>query len=135
MNTRLLMAASSIFLGLSGLALNFLPREILAASGHPSSPALAALLQVAGCSLLGWAMLNWYARGFVLGGIYARPVTLGNLMHFLGAALAIGKTALAHGPAGVLLPLFLAYALFAAAFGYLVFGRGSACVASPDGER
>ena len=124
------MASSAAFLAALGLVLTFAPHEMLVAMGVSASGPAAVLLQMAGASLVGWALLNWTARGLVIGGIYSRPLTLGNLVHFASGSLAIGKAAVGAGFPPLLLVPLAGYAVLACCFGYLVFGRGAARV--PD---
>ena len=79
MKTRALMAASAVFLGITGVAALFAPDEILHAAGIPSSPFLPPLVQLCAALLLGFAMTNWMIKGSRVGGIYNRPIALGNL--------------------------------------------------------
>lgn len=116
--TRLLMSASAVVLGLLGLAGTFLPDEVLGRLGAPGSPPLLLLVQVLGALYLGFAALDWMARGNLIGGIYSRPLAIGNLLHFLTAGIAMLRR-LTELPA--LWPLALAYALFAACFAVVLF--------------
>ncbi|HEV7763367.1 MAG TPA: hypothetical protein VGQ76_00060 [Thermoanaerobaculia bacterium] len=59
-------------------------------------------------------MLNWTAKGSLIGGIYNRPVSIGNLLHFTMGALALGKAAVA-GPFEIVCAAIV-YTIFAIAF-------------------
>jgi len=83
MNTKLIMALSAIFLALIGVSLTFLPGEIAVLTGLGASKALLLLLQILGALYFSMAMLNWMAKGSIIGGIYNRPIALANLTHFL----------------------------------------------------
>ena len=87
MNTRILMVASAIVMGAAGAAGLFLPHEILAAIGAPASGLLPSLLQIHAALLLAFAMLNWMAKDSLIGGIYNRPVLVGNVTHFAIGAI------------------------------------------------
>jgi hypothetical protein len=128
MNSRIIMASSAAFLALIGLSLTFAPDEILRHYGVSAAAPIPLLLQMGGGALVGWALVNWTARGLVVGGIYSRPLTLGNLVHFGAVTLALGKAILVIGPQPLAVGVLLGYGLFAACFGYLVFGRGAACI-------
>jgi hypothetical protein len=121
MHTRLLMTLSAVVMAAPGLAASFLPQEILAYAGATGEPHGALLIQVTGALYLGFAMLNWMARGNTIGGIYSRPIALGNFLHFVVAAIALLKTAGAgvHDP--VLVTALMVYAAFAAWFGLVLF--------------
>ena len=93
-----------------------MPREILTASEIDPSPQVVLLLQLYAAVLFSWSMVNWTARGTLIGGIYNRPVAIGNLTHFTIGALALVK-AFAGGAGGVLVvALVTVYAAFAATF-------------------
>lgn len=92
MNTRYIMTSSAVFLGVSGIMLSFLPQEIMEYLGAaPSSTPGIFLVQLLGALYFAFAMVNWTARGTLMGGIYGRPIALGNLIHFIMGALALGK--------------------------------------------
>jgi len=121
MNTRLLMTASAVFTGLLGGAASFLPQEILTHFGAAPDDVSVLVLQFAGALYLGFAMLNWMARANLIGGIYSRPVAMGNFLHFTMGALVLVR-AWVDGDAGVAIPAAGGvYALFAVAFGAVLF--------------
>ena len=91
-HTTILMRLSSLVLGIVGLAASFMPQEILAHYGSRSSGLGVLLMQVVGALYLGFAVLNWMARDVLIGGIYARPVALGNFLHFGVVGLTVWKT-------------------------------------------
>ena len=134
MNTRFLMVASSLALGAAGLALSFAPVEVLGLLHVAAPEPLPVLGQLGGALYLAWAFANWTAKDSLIGGIYARPLSLGNCLHFLVGALALGKYEFAHGWHGPLVAVLAVYAIFAAGFSWLVFGRGAACVVNPSGS-
>ena len=119
--TRLLMGASALALGLLGFLGSFMPDRVLGWLNAPASPALMLLVQVLGALYLGFAILNWMARGNLIGGIYSRPVAIGNLLHFVSGGLAMIKL-LARAPElQALWALALIYAIFAACFAVVLF--------------
>ena len=123
MNTRLLMRASAVFLGVLGAAATFLPQEILARAGGAPVGFSVELVQTTGALYLGFAMLNWMAQVNLVGGIYGRPVTIGNLVHFTIAALALLKSVLAGQRAEEVIVAAVAYTAFAILFAAVAFGR------------
>ena len=123
MNTRLVMRASVVFLGVLGVGATFLPQEILARAGALPIGFSVVLVQIAGALYLGFAMLNWMAQGNIIGGIYGRPVAIGNLTHFTIAALALVKSILAGSGAPEVIVGAAAYAVFAVLFGIIAFGH------------
>ena len=120
MHTRVLMILSAAFLALIGLAFSFMPQEVLGLHGTVPDNATVLLLQMGGAAYLGFAMLNWSARGIIIGGIYARPVAIGNFLHFAMVAIALIKAAFAFAA----VPLIFSAAVFSAFaiwFGLVVF--------------
>jgi len=124
MKTRALMAASAVFLGITGVAALFAPDEILRAASIPSSPFLPSLVQLCAALLLGFAMTNWMAQGSRVGGIYNRPIAVGNLLHFAVAAITLDRFALRGHEAWPMLVFATIYTIFAVGFGVVVFGGG-----------
>ena len=119
--TRYLMTASAIVLGILGLLTTFAPDYVLRSIGAPELPALLLMTQIVGALYVGFAGLNWMARDNLIGGIYSRPVAIGNLMHFLVAAFAILRVVTDAPDLPMLWPLALIYIVFAAAFGVVMF--------------
>ncbi len=120
MNTRILMAASAIVMGAAGAAGLFLPQEIAAALGVPASGLLPSLLQILAALLLGFAMLNWMAKDSLIGGIYNRPVLVGNVAHFAIGAITLLKLVVRNAAPPVIAATVI-YVLFAIGFGMLLF--------------
>ena len=88
-------------MGVLGILLTFIPSEILKFLGDPQPQQAAVIaLQMAGALYFGFAMINWTARANLIGGIYGRPIAIGNVMHFF-----IGAMALMNGGNLALLPL------------------------------
>lgn len=114
MNTKLLLSISAIVLGIAGIAASFAPQELLRAAHVTAVAPMPLLVQLLGALWFAFAMVNWTARGSLIGGIYNRPVAIGNLTHFVIGAFALGKD-------GTLFPVAIVYALFAIAFAVLFF--------------
>lgn len=91
MNTKLLMTLSALFMAVLGVGASFAPQEILGHYGFRQGGLAVLLLQLVGALYLGFAILNWTARANLIGGIYSRPVALGNFVHFAVVALALLK--------------------------------------------
>jgi hypothetical protein len=121
MNTKLLLSASAIFLGAFGIAGTFAPHEMLAWAGTPASGITPLLMQLLGALLFAFAMVNWAARGSLIGGIYNRPVAIGNLTHFLIGAISLAKAVAAGQRQTLVIILAIGYALFAVAFSVVFF--------------
>ena len=122
MNSKLLLSVSAVVMGAAGLAGSFFPHELLTSLGVPASGMLPVLVQLLAALYFAFAMVNWAARGSLIGGIYNRPVALGNLTHFVIGALAVAKAAVAaERDAQILAAVAVVYALFAIAFTLLFF--------------
>lgn len=117
------MALSAVFLFLCGAGATFLPVELLQRLEAPVSPGAAVLVQLGGAAVLGFAMLNWMSRRSVLGGIYGRPLIVGNLLHFGSGAIGTVKLLLAHPDLSPFWPVGIGYSLFGAAFAALMLWR------------
>lgn len=122
-----MMSSAALLLGL-GLLLTFDPDGLVAYTGTPAQPLITLLAQAAGALYLGFAILNWMAKDNLIGGIYSRPVALGNLLHFFITAMTLLRFILSGAHATPLLVLGLVYTVFTVWFGLVVFG-------SPVGRR
>ena len=118
------MTLSAAFLAALGVSASFLPQEILARVGASPDRLIVAVVQIAGALYFGFAILNWTAKGTLLGGIYGRPIVLANFTHFAVGAITLLKVP-GHTDAGLLVAA-AAYSVFAAWFGYVLFGPGPA---------
>lgn len=122
MNTRILMAASAIVLGIAGAAGLFLPHEILAALGAPATGIFPALIQLHAAVLLGFAMIDWMAKDSLIGGIYNRPVLVGNTAHFTIGAITLVKLVAGGVREPAVVVATVIYVVFGIGFGMLMFG-------------
>jgi hypothetical protein len=119
------MTTSAIFMAILGVAASFLPQEIIAHFGSEPQGHAVLLIQVAGAIYLGFAILNWMARGNLIGGIYSRPVALGNFMHFAIVAVVLAKAVMAGLDQVEIVSALIVYSVFAAWFGAVLFGSPS----------
>jgi hypothetical protein len=122
--SKAIMTASALLLAICGVAASFLPQEILATIGVAPHVVMTAIVQLVGALLLAFAMVDWMAKDSLIGGIYNRPVSIGNLVHFAVGAITLVKLVLAGGAPRYVLIAAVVYAVFAAAFATLVFGSG-----------
>lgn len=124
MNTKLLMAASAIIMGAIGIIASFMPTEILQALGQTPTATLTLMVQITGALYFGFAMMNWMAKSFLIGGIYAKPLSIGNFAHFGIAGLALIKTIINNNiTSKYILVLAIVYLLFAITFGIVSFAN------------
>ncbi len=120
MNTKLLMTASALTMGVAGIVLSFLPQEILSLLNPTGAGLNVFVLQILGALYFGFAMVNWTAKANLIGGIYARPIAIGNLTHFIIGALALLKGYFSSHDKTVLIAALI-YTVFAGAFGFVFF--------------
>jgi hypothetical protein len=122
MNTKLVMTISALFLALIGVALTFMPQEVLVLLGAGSSMVWQLVIQIMGSLYFGFAILNWMSRWSTIGGIYNRPVALANMSHYFVGGLALVKAVIRDTQ----LPQYVwvmagLYAVFAIIFGVVSF--------------
>lgn len=114
------MIASSVFMALIGIVLIFGPDETLETLGQAPNTTLNLILQLTGALYFGFAMINWMAKTVLIGGIYAKPLSVGNFSHFLIAGLALIKVSMNGSMANTYIYILTAfYAMFAILFGYV----------------
>jgi hypothetical protein len=122
MNTKLLMSLSAIFMAVLGIAASFAPQEIVRHYGFSHAGLSVLPIQVAGALYLGFAILNWMARANLMGGIYSRPVALGNLLHFAVVTIALLKVMTGGlSRSGEIIVGSIVYLTFSVWFGLVVF--------------
>ena len=120
MKTKIILTSSAIFVVLIGLELSFFPNEILDHLTTENSQTITIIIQLLGALYLGFGMMNWMVKESIIGGIYNKPIVIGNLMHFGVGALTLVKVAFGvQQNADIIITFTLLYAVFAIAFGYI----------------
>jgi hypothetical protein len=120
MNNKILMISSCIFLSTLGITFTFIPDEIISSLSLTPNQISTLSLQLLGALYLGFAILNWMAKGSLIGGIYNRPIAIGNFMHFAVGALALIKIVTKiHTHLEIVVSLTVFYSVFAILFGYV----------------
>lgn len=112
---------SALIMTATGIFLQFFPHEILRYFGDSATGIAPLLIQITGALYLGWAMTNWMAKTVLVGGIYARPLAIGNFAHFLIGALALIKYAFAVPHLRLVWVFAVAYTVLAVLFGIVMF--------------
>src|SRR5215211_3951498 len=115
------MTASSLVLGLAGIFALFAPENLLAVLGVPMANPVPVFIQLMGALYFSIALMNWIAKDSIIGGIYARPVSLGNFAHFFSGTLLLANYAVSNGFNLSILLMLAVYAIFALLFYWLVF--------------
>jgi hypothetical protein len=121
MNTKLLMTTCSLMLGLAGLFALFAPDVLLAILNVPIVNPLSVLIQLLGALYFSMALMNWTAKDSAIGGIYARPVSLGNFAHFFIGAMLLIRYQLSNEFNLLTVVVLVVYVVFASLFYWLVF--------------
>ena len=122
MTTKLIMTVSSLTLGLAGLILVFAPHEMGAVLGVPLTNPLSVLVQLAGALYLSLALMNWTAKDSLIGGVYARPISLANFAHCFVGTLVLARAQVVQESRITAVGVLIGYVVFAMLFGWLVFG-------------
>ena len=115
------MTTSSLVLGLAGILALFAPENLLAMPGMPAAKPLSVLIQLMGALYFSMAMMNWTAKDSVIGGIYARPVSIANFAHFFIGALLFIRYQLSNEFNLLIVLVLMVYVVFATLFYWLVF--------------
>jgi len=120
MNTKILMTSSALFLATIGILLSFLPNEIVEYLNVEPNIITILFLKIMSALYLGFGILNWMAKGTLIGGIYNRPIAIGNLMHFGVGAIALVKISsnIQIHPE-IIISLSAVYVIFALLFAYV----------------
>ncbi len=120
MNTKLLMTVSALVMGITGIILSFSPHEVLHHFNAATTVSDPLILQILGALYFAFAMVNWTAKGNLIGGIYARPIAIGNLTHFIVGSLALIKNYFSQHDVTILMFAFI-YMIFAVLFSIVFF--------------
>ena len=117
MNTKILMMSSALFLGIIGILLTFLPEEIASYLNTKSNMVTVLFLKLLGALYFGFGILNWTAKGTLIGGIYNRPISIANLAHFgIGAITLVKVVSHIQNNSEIIIPLMAVYAIFGILF-------------------
>lgn len=120
MKTKILMTSSALFLAIIGILLSFLPNEIAEYLNVEPNVITILFLKILSALYLGFGILNWMAKGTLIGGIYNRPIAIGNLMHFGVGAIALVKVVSnIQTHSEIIIFLSVVYVIFAILFAYV----------------
>ena len=122
MNTKIIMTASAIILGITGIVLTFIPDEIIDYLSLEMNKTLLSLMQILGALYFAFGMLNWMTKTSLIGGIYNRPIAVANFTHFLIAGLALTKGLISNPSLPYIIWIIgIIYLVFAISFGVILF--------------
>lgn len=120
MKTKLLMTSSALFCAIIGILLSFLPNEIAEYLNVELTIITILFLKILSALYLGFGILNWMAKGTLIGGIYNRPIAIGNLMHFgVGAIVLVKVISNIQTHSEIIIFLTVFYVIFALLFAYV----------------
>jgi hypothetical protein len=126
MNTKTLMIISAIFLAVNGFGFTFFPNEIAGLLINDDNYIFILILQILGALYLGFSILNWMSKASLIGGIYNKPILIGNLLHFFTASMALIKlTFKVETNLQLIFSYTIIYSLFTLFFGYVFFTNPS----------
>lgn len=90
--SKTILISSAAINGIIGFFITFLPQETGQFIGTTEmNSADLALMQVLGSALIGIAIINFMGRSLTVGGIYGKPIQLGNLVFHLATGLGLLK--------------------------------------------
>lgn len=114
------MTSSALFYAIIGIILSFLPNEIADYLNVEYNIITILFLNIMSALYLGFGILNWMAKGTLIGGIYNRPIAIGNLMHFGVGAIALVKiSSNVQIHSEIIISLSAVYVIFALLFAYV----------------
>jgi len=126
MTTKTLMIISAIFLAVNGFGFTFFPNEISVLLINDDNHIFVLILQILGALYLGFSILNWMSKTNLIGGIYSKPLLIGNLLHFFTASMALIKlTFKVETNLQLIFSYTIIYSLFTLFFGYVFFTNPS----------
>ena len=121
--TKTLMIISAIFLAVNGFGL-FFPNEISLLLNNDDNHIFILILQILGALYLGFSYINWMSKNSLIGGIYNKPLLIGNTLHFLTASMAMIKLVFKfENNSQLIISFTIIYCLFTLFFGYVFFSN------------
>jgi hypothetical protein len=115
---RTLLIISGVMNGITGMLLTFIPEELLLWTDGEAGEAAILYVSIVGAAMLGFGMMNYMGRNAVYGGIYGKPIILGNLLFHTVAAVHLIKFSMNTSDT-LMIPTAVAgtlYFIFAAGF-------------------
>ena len=117
MNSKTILTSYAILMAIAGIGVLFLGDEVTALLNIQSSPLINALLAAL---FFGFATTNWHSKNLTIGGVYGRPLVLGNLSHTLIGSISLIKIANDTSTLTTII-LTIIYSIFALAFTWLMY--------------
>jgi uncharacterized membrane protein YoaK (UPF0700 family) len=120
-SSKFVMTSSALLLIAAGVICSFLPQELAVWLEIGGDQIVPMLLKIVGALYFAFGMVNWIAKDMLLGGIYGRPVMIGNLSHFVIGALALLKGVSLQSHPTVIIIITAVYIIYAVLFGSIFF--------------
>ena len=121
MNNKLIMTLTAILLATIGVSLAFAPDNVIVLLRLNNSIVLRLIIQLLGAAYFAFAMLNWMAKGAIIGGIYNRPIAIANLTQFSIGGIALAKAVLSNHQLPMILSIMAVfYIVTACVFGFVI---------------
>ncbi len=130
-NTKLLLSLCASYFGIIGSVLLFFPQEISGILESDSNN--STVLEHMGALYYGFAMVNWMSKGIRIGGIYNRPLAIGNFAYFAISSVTIIKFVLGRDADWIVLLLAVVQCSLTIIFGTLIFTSQSASEVTAKG--
>lgn len=122
--TKTLMTISAIFLAVNGFGFSFFPNEISVLLTNDDNHFFILILQILGALYLGFSYINWMSKNSLIGGIYNKPLLIGNTLHFLTASMSMLKLVFKlENNLQLIISYTIIYCLFTLSFGYVFFSN------------
>jgi hypothetical protein len=112
---------SAIVLFLGGIAFLFAADVILPILASDIPPSATWVGELIAAGWLGMAAVNWLSRGLVIGGVYGRPVVIGNLVIYFVTAMVLIRVTLGDGGLRLAGGLAIPALLLAGVYSWLLF--------------
>ncbi len=129
--TKLVMSTNASLLLAHGVVLLFAPEVLFKLFNLSNTPETSVSAQFLSAALIGLGLMNWTARGLVLGGIYGRAIVYGNFAYSLIGFLASIKARLNGFSNDYFWIEIVLYLVFTIAFGVMLFRGPSAKTTEP----
>lgn len=97
MFTRIVLLFTAIVNGALGLLISFFPEETLQTLAVETNGMSLLLMKILGAMFLGFAAINYFSKDSMIGGIFNRPLLIGNLLYHGVVAGQLTKYVLRHG--------------------------------------
>ncbi|QHT71143.1 hypothetical protein GXP67_33075 [Rhodocytophaga rosea] len=118
-DTKVVMSLCAVMLGIWGVLLSFLPEELASLFGWTEANFI--ILQMLGALYFSFAIINWTAKANIIGGIYGRPIAIGNFTHFVIGSITLLKWVMDNTADIIWIAITIVYVLFATLFVRILF--------------